>query len=68
MSDQFLDSGVPTHDEMSKPRLLWEVPEIAGVSILAAVGSLVLGGLATGVARIVQIEQPFTGAQVMERH
>lgn len=38
---------------LSTPQADWEVPEIAAVVILTAVGILILGGLATGIAAAV---------------
>jgi hypothetical protein len=63
MSDQHIDSKVPPLEETPGPKLPWEIPEVAGTSILGAIGCLVVGGLATGIARGIEIEQPFTGVQ-----
>lgn len=45
-------SGVDAEsdDDVFEPRVDWEVPEVAAVVILTAVGILILGGLATGIA------------------
>lgn len=37
-------------DDARQPRVDWEVPEVAATVILVAVGLLVMGGLATGIA------------------
>jgi hypothetical protein len=42
-----------TDDDVVEPQVDWEVPEVVEVVILIAVGILILGGLATGIAAAV---------------
>lgn len=43
--------AVPEGDvDADEPRVDWEVPEVAAAAVVVAVGLLVLGGLATGIA------------------
>lgn len=51
MPDEYLVTGLTGNDDDARePPVDWEVPEIAAIAILVAVGLLVLGGLATGIA------------------
>ena len=51
MPDEQLVTGLAGNDDDARePRVDWEVPEMAAVVVLVAVGLLVLGGLATGIA------------------
>lgn len=51
MPDERLVAGPGGDDDDARePRVEWEVPEVAALVILVAVGLLVLGGLATGIA------------------
>lgn len=48
-----VDDGSPWggyEEEGGEPRVPWEVPEVAAVVVLVAVGLLILGGLGTGIA------------------
>ena len=56
-------SGMPPDiiDAGSSQRVPWEVPEIAAVAVLIAIGALILGGLATGIVTATSAETPYSG-------
>jgi len=51
----------PNEARNREPRLDWEVPEIVAVAVLVTVAVLAVGGLATGIARSVTFQSPYTG-------
>jgi hypothetical protein len=61
-SDVFTDEEV-SEEGPSGSSLSWEVPEIAGISLLAVTALLASGGLATGIARSVTLPSaPFASS------
>ena len=61
MTDSPALEDVPTEEAGPGPRLAWEVPEIAGAAILVSIALLIVGGLATGIARAVSTSGAWPG-------
>jgi len=53
--------GASSQVDDREPGLAWEVPEILATAVLAVVGFLVVGGLATGIARSFTYQGPSFG-------